>query len=785
MDRRAPGLPGQSMQTVSDPGMRSAEQEAMRIVEVHRRRIRGRSFRDKTAEKYALHVDGEGNSQWLDLYYGTRMRMVPKLSGAPRMQNNQLRPILDNLIAHLTTQPVRFVVDARKDKDSRERALMDQMVVNYHVRTQRWNVLLAEAKYIAACYGFCPIHQMVRDDTMSDTYEGPLQAQLQQTQMLLGAGQPGPPMDSGGVGGVAAAAPGLEGGPTPASPLAPQPPPIMLDAWVGNPWDMCFDAGAKRWSIHRVTFGRVIPTPLVRAAFGLGEHQLEGDRRLPSASQFQLMAQRWLEAGSGVHGSAAMRSGTERQEDDELTGLVYEEIPPGILSEEPYNRHGRLSIVALQGAATAQTEYAQTGSGRSLLLWQDVLPGGCYSWVPFYSHWRMDDALGKPFIADLDDDQIYLNQLESMADEFLRRANKPPLASTGEVDINTLSYNEDTLLQMEPVGAGEVELRYLEYPARHLPFLENKIERVKEGMYRKGAYQAASRGESESGESGKAIIALQTADDSILGPLSMLTKHELEQLAGTSWKMMKEFLDVPMLVDIVGEEFAHIAEPYVDRTMLSHNTPTFRLVSGFGTSTEAKAQQLMNMFGMMDSTGEEVLSTRQFRQQWPDQTLFGEQDDPQEYRERHARVVNQTIERMAEQMRAQFPGLPDRMNDPSVLQAAVMGWQMVDQEKPILRDDDIGAHIDTLTLLTQDDTQDSLVRHIAMLRQDQYWQWAAAQQAAAQAQQMAMQAGGDAEALPSGGGDQAASREGGTGQASSMAQADRNFEGQARQLRSG
>ena len=756
-DQRAPGLPSEAMRQTRPPSKHAAEMEGRRIVETHRRRLRTRRYRDATAEKYALHVDGEGGAQWHDLYRGVRMRMVPKLRGAPRMQNNQLRPILDNMIAHLTTQPIRFIVESRKDKDSREKALMDQMIVNYHVRTQKWNALLAEAKYIASCYGFCPIHQMVRDDAQEDTFEGPAPAgdtdPMMQAMMQMQ---------------------GAEG-------MFPEPPSIMLDAWVGNPWDMTFDAGARLWSIHRAIYGRVLPTALVKAAFGRDD--IEGDVRRPSASQFQLIAQRWMEAGSATHGTAALHTG---ENEEELSGLVYEEIPPGI---DPQWPRGKLSIVVMHGASTAQRELSQSGGGRAELLWQEELPGGTFSWVPFYSHIRMDDPLGKPFISDLDEDQIVLNQLESIADEYLRRASRPPLASTGAVKVDTLDYHGDTILELEPTGvaSGDTELRYLEYPAQHLVFLEKRIARVLEGMYRKGAYQAASRGEGKSGESGKAIIALQSADDSILGPLSMRTMGELESLAALSWKLLKEYLDVPMVVDIVGDELAHIAEPYVDRNMLSDTTPTFKLVSGFGTSTESKAQQLLNLFGLADSTGEEVLSARQLRHQWPDQTLFGEQDDPQEYRERHARVVNQSIERVSEEIRQFYPQISDAMNDPFVVQVAMMGWQEVDRRHPLLMDDDLQAHLEALSLLTQDDTQDALVRHIAMLRQDQYWQWLAQQQAAAAAQKAGMMAEEGAMQPPSAGGGSAGpaqQRERGSPGAESMVQQDKQFEQRANQMRS-
>ena len=717
------------------PGVVTADAVARRITETHRRRLQARRYRDATAEKYMLHVDGEGGAQWHDLFQGTRMRAVPKLRGAPRQQNNQLRPIVDNLVAHLTTQPIRFICEARRDKDSRERAQMDQILVNYHVKKQRWNVLLASAKYMAACYGFCPLHQMVRDDAPYDTFEG------------IDPAQPGQ---------------GL-----------PPAPPIQLDAWVGNPWDMTFDSGSRLWSIHKCTYGRVIPTELVRLAFG--RQDIEGDKKRPSASQFQMIAQRWMQTGLEPHGTAAMRTSEDAEE---LTGVLYEEVAPGIDPQWPM---GSLRIVALQGSSTAQPEMSRTSAKNSILLWEGQLPGGCFSFVPFYSHWRLDDILGKPFVADLDEDQVVLNQLESLADEYLRRASRPPLASTGAVNVQSLDYRGDTLLELEPTGmsSGDTELRYLEYPGSHLHFLENRIARVLDGMYRKGAYQAASRGEARSGESGKAILALQTADDSILGPLSMRTQAELEEFAQLSWKLLKNFLDVPMVIDIVGEELAHLAEPYVDRTMLSRQTPSFRLVSGFGTSTESKAQQLLNLYGLSDASGDEVLTSRQLRQKWPDQNLFGETDDPHEFRLRHARVVNKTIERVAEQMRQMTPQLPMVMNDPMVMQAAQYGWQQVDMAHPLMMDDDIYAHIDTLSILTQDDTQDSLVRHIAMFRQDQYWLWLSQQQAAAGEGGAAEAAGPAPAPAPQPGGPiNAAQPEEPTPGAQSMVQAENNFEEQ-------
>ena len=70
------------------------------------------------------------------------------------------------------------------------------------------------------------------------------------------------------------------------------------------------------------------------------------------------------------------------------------------------------------------------------------------------------DKIAKDFndyrkvVADIDDDQIQLNQLESLVNEYLRRASRPPLASSGAVNVDTISFRGDTLLEVEQLGAG-------------------------------------------------------------------------------------------------------------------------------------------------------------------------------------------------------------------------------------------------------------------------------------------------------------------------------------------
>jgi hypothetical protein len=745
------GAPSMAGDQQDQLGQAEKKKLAIDSRDFHWRGLRARRLRDLTSEKYLLHVDGEGLSQWLDIFRGTRLRAAPDLMGVPRAQNNQMRPILDNFVAHLTTQNYQFVVEAKPDRRSRESAVVDQAIVNADVRRQNWNSLWAEAKYMAACAGFCPVHAMWRDE-QGDPYEAVLAEQ---------------PTDEGAI---------PMQGPMPGS----------IDSFVGNPFDTVFNSGSRRNSIHRASYGRVLPAELVRQAFGRDD--IEGNDRLPSASTYQRVVQRWIMAGGFTHGTGALSLGWGHEE---MIGLIYDETLPGVDAEWP---QGRLTISALNGLAATQRLEAGGGLGEPTFLWIGPLPAGVFSFVNVYSHQRFDDVHGKPYMSDIDDDQIELNQLESLYNEFVRRATRAPLASSGKVNVETAGPLGDTLLEVEPLlHGGNIEMQFLEQPYRHMPFLQSKIERVMEGMYRKAGWQAASRGEMRG--SGKAIIALQQADDSIFGPITQRTREELEAYADLCWRVRKEFMDVPMILDVVGDELAHLAEPYVDRTMMSENPPVFTLVSGFGTSTEAKAQQLLNMFGMVDAKGEQLIGTREIRKLWPDNSLFPVMDDPQEVRERRPRIVNELIrqqaERFVQEQQMQFPEWQPAMQDPMTAQAGEYISFVIDSMEPALQDDDLEANIEVLSLITQDPTESPLVRRTAMVRQGQYWEWLAARQAAVQQREMAMAGSGRGGGSPgrspgrppgrSGGGTSAAEafnpgKEGGTSTAESMVRADKKFE---------
>lgn len=729
----APGLPSPESNQADGMG-EMANTLATEIRDFHWKGLNARRLRDLTCEKYLLHVDGEGLSQWLDIYHGTRLKMSPNLTNVARTQNNQLRPIVDNFVAHLTTQPYRVTVNAKPDRRSREAALVDQAIVNSDIRAQKWNALFAEAKYIATVAGFCPIHAMWRDDPQGAAYNPVV--------------------------------PAMPGGMDPF-----QLKPGFIENWVGNPWDTVFNGGAKLNSLHRCTYGRVLPAQMVRATFQRPD--LEGNDRVPSASAFQRVVQRWMVTGGFTHGTPAI---TQGYGGEEMIGLIYDELLPGV---DPLWPEGRLAIIALDGMAATQRVESKGGGGQARLLWVGPLPASVFSFVNVYSHHRFDDIHGKPYVGDIDDDQIELNQLESFFNEFVRRATRPPLASSGHVSVDTISFRGDTLLEVEPmVGGGSIELAYLEQPARHMPVLSEKINRVMEGMYRKAGWQAASRGETSSGASGKSIIALQQADDSIFGPISQRTKEEVEALAQLHWRIRKQFMDVPMVLEVVGDELAHLAEPYVDRTMLSESPPMFNLVSGFGTSTEAVAQQLLNLVGMTDARGEQILSTRELRKRWPDASLFHEIDDPDDVRMRRPRVINEAIRQMAQSIREQFPMLGASMADPQVAMAAEYGALTIDGEHPILMDDSVEAHLSILGVITQDETEDPLARRIAIMRQQQYWMWLAGKQAAGAAAQQPQQGQNGTQQRQAKGQEDGfnQARQGGTTSASGMVQADKNFE---------
>ena len=149
------GYPAQS-DTEADSANLNPRVGAQDVAEFHKDGLETRRFHDLTAEKYLIHIDGEGDNQWADLYNGERIQIPHNLSGIPRAQNNLLRPIVDNMVAYHSTMPFRYVVETRPDRESRESGAIDQAFANYIAKEQNLNSLFAEAMYMAAAYGSCP-----------------------------------------------------------------------------------------------------------------------------------------------------------------------------------------------------------------------------------------------------------------------------------------------------------------------------------------------------------------------------------------------------------------------------------------------------------------------------------------------------------------------------------------------------------------------------------------------------------------------------------------------------
>jgi len=746
-----PGLPSQARDQSDVMGEVELQRLAKRTHEFHKKGLESMRLRHLTAEKYMIHVDGEGQAQWYDIWDGTRIKIMPVLNGFSPTQDNQLRPILDNFIAHLTTQPYRFVVTPKPDRKSRQCAIIDQAIINADCRSQKWNYLTAQAKAIAAVLGFCPVHSMWREDQGDDLFEAAWPGQV----------------------------------------------PGHIDSFVGNAFDFVQNAGATRGSAHRRTWGRTLPASLVRAAFGRPD--LEGTDKMPSASSFQRAIRKWIRQGGIRHGHSEFLSSTEHEE---MIALIYDETLAGYDPDYP---DGSLCITALQGVATTRPEEARHAIGSPTHLWSGPLPGGVFSAVLMYSHHRFDDWTGKPYVGDIDDDQVELNQRLAILKDYMRRASKPELGASGGVNVDTIGPEGDTFFEVEQlVGGGSgADLQWLQFPNAHVAPLLEEIRGIYERMYRKAGWQAASRGEQTQG-SGKAIIALQQADDSIMGPISQRTSEELEDLARLNWRLRKAFMTTPTVLEGIGSELGHLIEPYVDSTMMSDSPPQYQLVSKFGTSTEAIAQQLLNLIGVADLAGEPVLTTRQFKKQWPDQSLYHEVDDPRDVRERRPRVVNEMIRQSAEkhaeqlvQQMSQQPGFIDpasgqpkwqpSMSDPFTQQLGLIVEMEVAQQEDVLMDDDMALNIETLSIITQDPTEHPVARRAAERRQMRYMMWLAGQQQQAQAQQ-AQQVGAETQAKEQakGGAPGAPARpgaeeafnpaaEGGTTTAQGMVQADKQF----------
>lgn len=664
------GIPSQNLNQQDALGGRTAEQEAKQVLEFHKRGIQSARNNLLVAEKYAMHLDGEGDAQWADIYEGSRVVIPTAFNASVRPSENLLRPIVDNAVAYHTTRPFRFAVEATADRESRQRAAIDQALINHMARKGRWNRVFAEAMYFAQVAGHCPVHAFWRDDVTTDLYEP------------VYGGQP-----SGG---------GIRKG--------------FLDAYVGDPWDTVYGPGSRRNSLHQYTYGRTLPASIVKAAFGHvpGVERLEGADRDPSAARMQKIAQKWRMSGLGVHGTMALTASRNSQEP--LVAVVCRERAPGI---DPLYPQGRITIIALPNAATADSE----GDGRGAVLLHDgPLPAGRFSHVRVYSHQRHDDIRGKPFVSDLDDLQVLLNQLLMFRAEYIRRNVRAPLVHGGMIVEDTAVYEDNAQMEVEP--GSDVTPQYLQLRI-DTGALNQAIDDCRQAMWTIGGYQAASRGESNAGDSGAKVVALARADDSIHGPINQRFREDVEEFAKLGHALFRTYGDIPWLIEATGAEYTHMVEAWVDRSMVSQEDPAVELVSGFGATLETLGNQLNQMVTTTGADGEPLMTTRQFRAAWPDRSVYPDTEDVRETRERRAKAINARIRKLAAEVEQQMG--PELAMQP---QSIVMAHMALSQEFPTLPDDDPIANFDALSSITQDLNESPLARALAGYRQAFYQGWA-------------------------------------------------------------
>lgn len=658
------------------------------IVKRHREGKEKRLLIDLTREKFLHHVGGEGDAQWADIWNGSRVVLPLKMSNTIRLQENLERPLLENFVAYHTAMEMRFAAISSADKKSRDRARIDTIFANSISQTQRLNRILAAAMMVAGVYGNCPVHVQWRSDANDDSSFDPIYTP---SDLVASFGNP--------IG------------------------PGYIDIFVGDPWGTVYNEGATRTSVQRVSYDKVYSTDRIKKTFEYLPYvaELKGRKDLPSASRFQRIARLWQNLTPN-HGSSAMNAGTDGEE---LSGIICEETAPGV---DPAWPKGKLAIVALSGAASADKR-ENKGTGTPMLLHVGALPAARFSCIRFYAGYSFDDVLGKPFIADLDDLQVRLNQYITLCAEVARRLARPPLAAMGDVEIDDDGAITDDDVIVKVYGSNGLP-QFLVPNAAAIPALMQLAEDTRAAMFRLGSWQAASRGEANAGDPAAKVVALARADDSNLATVNQDFRTSAAELMQLAHALAKQNMTVPMTVKMTGDEYGYMAKPYIEAEQMSESDDVqYVVVSGYGTTPEQKGQQLLQLVGMKGMDGKPLLDTDRFWKLWPDPSLRPEETGSGEIKIRRAQAINYALEDAVEQGKQRIPNydqLPPQWQQYMSEQIAQQADQSVAAEfNDILRDDDPQLHIDTLSRLTQDPSQDPVVRRAAVLRQGRYYNWLA------------------------------------------------------------
>lgn len=685
----SPALPDASAgRLLNGSGLSRSDADALarQVVEDHREGKRARWMKILTSQKYAYHLHGEGDAQWADIIGGREVKVPRRRKGALRYQDNILRPMVDYWVAYHCAQPLRSIAESRADRRSRDRARIDTLVANHHLREQRINDRAAEAMYMASFNGFGILHSMWRNDVLQSGEE------------------------TGAPYSQRVAAPGF------------------VDVFPGNPFDTVWAPTASRASLPWYSYGRTLPAQVVRDAFAdaPGIERLAGSDREPSTSWFQRLLRRW-DFGSPSHGSALLTgSGTE-----EAVALVCREVLPGQFREYP---GGLLIVVALSGAS--ETGGFDGGGGSPMLLHMGPLPGAVPSATRFYAGFNGDDVDGKAYIADLDDDQIRLNQAITMYAEMMSAYAYPQLfvqqgtqlLANSQLGNRILEYVGQSAPQYQFPGSGANFGAILQY-----------IQDIREAAFRKGGWQAASRGESSgAGEPFAKAAFLAQQDKSIFANSANAFRSSVVELLRKNHALRLQYQTLPLLVDVVGEEFGYLAEEYIHRDQMSATPPNFSLVSGMGATPDARVQELNALVQMADAEHTPLLPARRFWQLHPDPGLRPNDPDLDEIRKRRAQAINVEIERVCQD----FEANPREILPPEVAANPVPYLlQQVTARFDLVRSDAyaIPLYLETLDALVLEPSTPPLVRAVAVAQQERLFAWQA--QMAAPEPQAGPQAG--------------------------------------------
>ncbi|MCR4341842.1 MAG: hypothetical protein NUW01_18355, partial [Gemmatimonadaceae bacterium] len=354
----------------------------------------------------------------------------------------------------------------------------------------------------------------------------------------------------------------------------------------------------------------------------------------------------------------------------------------------------------------------------------------------------------KPWAEDIDQIQVDLNIALSKRWEITNKMAEAPIVTPGgAISEDMADLGGYNLLEVEP-SLGAWRPRVMEWPQSIIQALDKEVAEKRSAMYTIGGYQAASRGESAgSRQPYRAIVALQQADNSIHGPVNMRFRRSACEFMGRMHSQMRAYGDVPWLMQVTGDENAHLVSGYIDKMKLSARSPQFKLVNSFGSTPETHAQEILELVALRGADGQPFLRTDEARRQYPNPLIFDDAGNPNAVRRRRAKHVQAELYNLVQEFREQTGFVEMDPMHPWVPMAAQQIFQIAEARYPRLRDDDLEAHISTLSEITQDEQADPIVRSAAAQRQNLYYEWQAqmaAQSAMAMAEQQAKTGGAPA-----------------------------------------